>query len=196
MLAASAQMMCSAQHVVGQRLSAVSGGWKPAPYQQHPINQSTCVFCAPDQHHCACVLLPVHQVVIDRLVSSACFSQPRGLALEPLSSYQILYDCVMAWGHYKHAAAAMLAFARRLRGMAAAAAAGGSSSSQADRRQTRQVVTEVQAAYGESSAPPAHLKTCRGLLSVACMQIGPAHSILRVLCCCMGVDVDCALDVW
>jgi hypothetical protein len=97
------------------------------------------------------------QVVIDRLVSSACFSHQRGLTLEPLSSYQILYDFLMAWGHYKHAAAAMLAFARRLRSMAAAAAAtGGSSSSQADRRQTRQVVTEVQAAYGECAAPLVH----------------------------------------
>jgi hypothetical protein len=29
------------------------------------------------------------QVVIDRLISSACFSQQRGLAIEPLSSYQV-----------------------------------------------------------------------------------------------------------
>lgn len=89
----------------------------------------------------------VLQVVIDRLVSSACFSQQRGLSLQPLSGYQVLYDFLLAWGNYKHAAAAMLSYARRLRSMAAAAAAGSSAS---DKQQLQEMVTEVQAAYGES----------------------------------------------
>lgn len=94
----------------------------------------------------ACLLLL--QVVIDRLISSACFSQQRGLALEPLSSYQVLYDFVLAWGNYKHAAAAMLAYARRLRAMAASSAVG---SSHTDKQHLQQIVLEVQAAYGELS---------------------------------------------
>lgn len=58
-----------------------------------------------------------------------------------------MYDFLLSWGNYKHAAAAMLSYARRLRSMAAAAAAGSSSS---DKQQLQEMVTEVQAAYGES----------------------------------------------
>lgn len=98
----------------------------------------------------ACLLL---QVVIDRLISSACFSHQRGLSLEPMSSYQVLYDFVLARGNYKHAAAAMLAYARRLRAMAASPAVG---SSHSDKQQLQQVVLEVQAAYGELSWAGGH----------------------------------------
>lgn len=83
------------------------------------------------------------QVVIDRLVSSACFSQQRGLSLEALSGYQVLYDFLLGWGNYKHAAAAMLAFARRLRAMAAPAPGSGNYS-----EQLQEIAVEVQGAYG------------------------------------------------
>jgi hypothetical protein len=87
------------------------------------------------------------QIVIDRLVSSACFSHQRGLAVDALSSYNVLYDFVLAWGNHKHAAAAMLAFARRLRSMAAAAALG---SSHSDKQQLQHIAQEVESAYGKS----------------------------------------------
>lgn len=105
---------------------------------------SRCSGCATTDCHCTSGLLV--QIVIDRLVSSACFSHQRGLALEPLASYHVLYDFLVAWGNYKHAAAAMLAFARRLRGMASSAAVG---SSHSDKQQLQRIVLEVQAAYGE-----------------------------------------------
>lgn len=113
-------------------------------------------------HHCAVNLIA--QVVIERLVSSACFSHPRGLSLEPLSGYQVLYDFLTAWGHFKHAAAAMLAFARRLRSMAA-----GGSSNQADKKHMRQVVAEVQGAYGECKLP--HTNNVEQDRLCACVQL-------------------------
>lgn len=106
-----------------------------------------------------CVYLYCLQIVIDRLVSSACFSHQRGLAVESLSSYNVLYDFVLAWGNHKHAAAAMLAFARRLRSMAASAAAG---SSHSNKQQLQQIVKDVQSAYGEHHqyALPTYAAVC------------------------------------
>jgi hypothetical protein len=99
------------------------------------------------------------QIVIDRLVSSACFSHQRGLAIEPLSSYNVLYDFVLAWGNHKHAAAAMLAFARRLRSMAASAVG----SSHSDKQQLQQIAKEVQSAYGKHKLTRA-ASSCGGTL--------------------------------
>jgi hypothetical protein len=61
---------------------------------------------------------------------------------------QVLFDFLLAWGNYKHAAAAMLAFARRMRSMAASAAG----TTPSEQQQLMRIVAEVQAAYGESAA--------------------------------------------
>jgi hypothetical protein len=90
-------------------------------------------------------------VVIDRLESRAAYGD-LGSRLHD-SAYHALYDFLVTWGNYKHAAAAMLAYARRVRVEVAAEAnyAAGS------RQDTDAAVAEVQAAYGALGCwPGAH----------------------------------------
>lgn len=63
---------------------------------------------------------------------------------------QVLFDFLLAWGNHKHAAAAMLAFARRLRSIAASAG----DTTPSEQQQLVRIVAEVQAAYGEAAAFP------------------------------------------
>lgn len=76
--------------------------------------------------------------MIDKLERRALHSE---LSLQP-SAHHVLYDFLVAWGNYKHAAAAMLAYARRLR---AAALKGVVRHLSADA-----LIAEITGAYGEA----------------------------------------------
>lgn len=82
------------------------------------------------------------QLVIGMLERRALHSP---LTAQP-SAHHVLFDFLVAWGNYKHAAAAMLGYARRLR----AAAAGG----RIAHMTVEDVVHEISAAYGECPGVP------------------------------------------
>lgn len=62
------------------------------------------------------------------------------LSVQPCA-HQVLFDFLVAWGNFKHAAAAMLGYARQLRATAAAGRIGYLT--------VEAVVEEIKAAYGE-----------------------------------------------